>query len=236
MTAKPDTKHRLKLVLAEAALETVPREIWGHPAVYKHARRRGKPPASILLDRSIHHQAMKRLPGAEKRGRPDIVHITLLEALGSPLNKEGLLEVYLHTLNDYVIFIDSSTRLPRNYNRFVGLIEQLFDEGQVPPEGKPLLWIRPMTLQRLLQEIGATYVILLAEDGERRRLRDVAEEALQHAPATAVVVGAFPHSDFSEETRRLATRVYSIYRGEPLETWTVVSHLLAVTADMLNII
>ncbi|KSW11676.1 16S rRNA methyltransferase [Pyrodictium occultum] len=229
-------KPRVKLVLAEAALETVPREIWGHPAVYKSARRRGKPPSSILLDRSIHHQAMKKLPGAEKRGRPDIVHFSLLEALSSPLNREGLLEVYVHTLNDYVVFVDPSTRLPRNYNRFTGLMEQLLELGRVPPKGKPLLWLKPMKLERLLEEVGASYVILLSEDGEPRRLREVAEEALEKAPRAAVVVGAFPHGDFTEETKRLATRIYSIYRGKPLDTWTVVSHFLALAADMLNLI
>lgn len=230
------TQHKLKLILAEAALETVPREIWGHPAVYKHARRRGKPPSSILLDRSIHHHAMKRLPNAEKRGRPDIVHVALLEALSSPLNKEGLLEVYIHTLNDYVIFVDPSTRIPRNYNRFTGLMEQLFQEGQVPPQGRPLLWIKPMTLKRLLEEINASYVILLAEDGETKRVREIAAEALENAPNAAIIVGAFPHGDFTPETKELATRVYSIYQGNPLETWTVVSHFLALAADMLNLI
>jgi len=179
---------------------------------------------------------MKKLPDAEKRGRPDIVHVALLEALSSPLNKEGLLEVYIHTLNDYVIFIDPSTRIPRNYNRFTGLVEQLFEEGQVPPEGKPLLWIKPMTLRRLLEEIDATHVILLAEDGEHKRVRDIVVEAVESGLATAVIVGAFPHGDFTPETRRLATRVYSIYHGKPLETWTVVSHFLAVAADMLNLI
>lgn len=230
------TQHNLKLILAEAALETVPREIWGHPAVYRHARRRGKPPGSILLDRSVHHHAMRKLPNAEKRGRPDIVHVALLEALSSPLNREGLLEVYIHTLNDYVIFVDPSTRIPRNYNRFTGLIEQLFQEGQVPPQGKPLLWIKSMTLKRLLEEINASYVILLAEDGETKRVREIVAETLENAPNTAIIVGAFPHGDFTSETKELATRIYSIYHGNPLETWTVVSHFLALAADMLNLI
>ena len=153
-------RPRIKLVLAEAALETVPREIWGHPAVYKTAKRRGKTPASILLDRSLHHQAMKNLPEAEKRGRPDIVHVSLLEALSSPLNREGLLETYVHTIGDYAIFINPETRLPRNYNRFVGLIEQLFEIGRVPPEGEPLLTLKPMSLRVLLEQIKPTRIIL----------------------------------------------------------------------------
>jgi len=112
---------RLKIILLESALETVPHEIWRHPAVVKNARRRGKKPGETLLDVSLHYHAMKNLKDREKRGRPDIVHTTLLELLESPLNKEGHLEVYVHTYQGHVIFIDPSTRIPRNYNRFGAL-------------------------------------------------------------------------------------------------------------------
>jgi len=109
----------LILVLAESAVETVPESLWTHRSVQKHAKLRRKPPRSVLLDRSYHHAAMKGLEHSEKRGRPDIVHFALLEALGSPLNREGLLEVYVHTIDDNVITVDPETRLPRNCNRFV---------------------------------------------------------------------------------------------------------------------
>ena len=66
----------------------------------------------------------------EKRGRPDIVHFTLLEALGSPLNLEGLLKIYVHTYSGYVIDVRPEVRLPRDCNRFSGLMEQLFQEGK----------------------------------------------------------------------------------------------------------
>ncbi|MEM4586704.1 MAG: 16S rRNA methyltransferase, partial [Desulfurococcaceae archaeon] len=117
---------KLHIALVESALETVPKEIIDHPAVVKNARRRGKKPWEVLLDVSLHYHAMKNLKDWFKRGRPDIVHVTLLEALESPLNRSGLLEIYIHTYGDYVLFIDPETRIPRNYNRFVGLIEQVF--------------------------------------------------------------------------------------------------------------
>ncbi|MEM4363521.1 MAG: hypothetical protein QXT90_05715, partial [Candidatus Caldarchaeum sp.] len=87
--------ERLFLLLVEAAVETVPEEIQNHPAVLKDAGRRGKKPSQVLLDRSYHHWAMKTLKDGQKRGRPDIVHFSLLEALGSPLNMKGLLETYV---------------------------------------------------------------------------------------------------------------------------------------------
>jgi rRNA small subunit pseudouridine methyltransferase Nep1 len=227
---------KLTLILAESALETVPREIWGHPAVYKSARKRGKPPSQILLDRSLHHQAMKNLPKAEKRGRPDIVHISLLEALGSPLNREGMLETYVHTIGDYVIIINPETRLPRNYNRFVGLIEQLFEVGRVPPESQtPLLTLKPMSLAKLIEQLNPTRTILMVEDGKPVRLKELAEEIVRE-DKPAVIIGGFPHGDFEAETRMLADVQYSIYGGKPLETWTVVSHIVAAVGMELGIV
>lgn len=157
----------LHLIIAEAALETIPREIWKHPAVRKYAKKRGKPPSLLLLDLSFHYSAAKKLPDIQKRGRPDITHIALLEALGSPLNRAGMLRVYVHTYNDYVIKIDPSTRLPRNYLRFTGLIEQLFETRKVPPESeKPLLILEQMSIRDLIGEIAPTKVILMSEKGK----------------------------------------------------------------------
>jgi len=76
---------------------------------------------------------MRTLTNASKRRRPDIAHFTVLEALGSPLNKEGVLRTYMHTLDDRVITVSPKIRLPRNYDRFVGLIEQLFQKDRIPP-------------------------------------------------------------------------------------------------------
>ena len=81
----------LNLILVEAALELVPKRILRHPSVRRNAKRRGKPPEETLLNRSIHHSAMSRLENSEKRGRPDIANVCLLETQGSPLNKLGKL-------------------------------------------------------------------------------------------------------------------------------------------------
>jgi len=214
----------LILILAETALETVPRSLWNHPAVKRHSKRRGKPPEFILLDRSYHHSAMKKLEESEKRGRPDIVHFALLEALGSPLNKEKLLQVYVHTLNDYVITVNPEARLPRNYNRFVGLLEQLFELGKVPSRGQPLLKLEPETLPQLLHEIESDYVMAFSRKGSP----DILEKAIFRLPAKkrpAAIIGGFPHGHFSETTTKLTSEVVSI-DPEMLETWTLTSRII----------
>lgn len=57
----------VKVVIAEASLELVPREICDHAAVVKSARLKNKKPTEILLDKSIHYHAMKNLPDSSKR-------------------------------------------------------------------------------------------------------------------------------------------------------------------------
>lgn len=200
----------------------------------KNARRRGKKPSEVLLDVSIHRAAMSGLDRRWKRGRPDIVHVSLLMALGSPLNLEGLLEVYVHTINDYVIFVRPDVRIPRDYRRFIGLMEQLLVEGAVPPGSpEPLMYVKTLGLRGLMKRIGASRAILLSESGERVKLSQLAREAL--GEDTVVIIGGFPHGDFERETYDLADAVYSIY-PKPLETWIVVSRVIEACERVLGLI
>lgn len=58
--------------------------------------------------------------------RPDIVHQSLLMLFDSPLNRAGLLQVYVHTSNNVLIEINPQTRIPRTFKRFGGLMGKLF--------------------------------------------------------------------------------------------------------------
>jgi rRNA small subunit pseudouridine methyltransferase Nep1 len=214
----------LILILAESALETVPKGLWGHPAIRRHSKRRGKPPGLVLLDRSYHHSAMKKLRESEKRGRPDIVHFALLEVLGSPLNKERLLQVYVHTNNDCVVTVNSEARLPRNYDRFVGLLEQLFELGRVPSVEQTLLKLERKTLSQLLEETKTDYVMAFSRKGSPETLEKTISRLLAKQ-RPAVIIGGFPHGHFSETTIRLADEVVCI-DSDMLETWTLTSRVI----------
>ncbi|MEM1537542.1 MAG: 16S rRNA methyltransferase [Candidatus Nezhaarchaeales archaeon] len=214
----------LTLIIAEAALELVPPTLWKYAAVRRSAERRGKPPSEILLDRSLHHVAMRLLSKNEKRGRPDIVHFNLLLALSSPLNKQGLLKVFIHTFNDKVITVDPHVRIPRNYNRFVGLMEQLLLKGRVPPEGEPLLTVKNQTLRELINDINPSSVTILREKGTLTTPWRLADE-LSNQRTPAIIVGGFPRGDFEEENLKIEAASASIY-PQPLDSWTVVSVIL----------
>ncbi len=222
------------VLLIESSLELVPPEIAGHPSVIRNAGRRGKKPTEVLLDVSLHYHAMRKLRNRGKRGRPDIVHVTLLELLSSPLNLEGRLRLLIHTVNDYVIEVSPETRIPRNYNRFVGLMEQLLTAGRVPPNSEePLMKARPSTLTSLLKELGADGIILLSEGGVRVSPRDICRKAVELE--VPIAIGCFPHGDFSEEAREAALETYSIY-GRTLDTWVVASRIASGCEELFGII
>jgi len=223
----------LFLILAESALETIPPKVWRHPLIVKHSKKRGVHPSSIILDRSYHHKVMGLLDCPEKRGRPDIVHFALLEALGSPLNREGLLKVYVHTISDKVINIRSDTRLPRNYNRFVGLMEQLFEVGSVPPGEEPLLWIEDKDLKSLIEEISPSKVVGFSLEGAPSTIRDLIG-GLKNLENPAVIIGGFPHGSFNEETKSLFDEVYSVDR-EVLDASIIVSRVIYEYENLLSI-
>lgn len=222
------------MILAEASLEPVPDDIRDHPAVRKSARRRGKDPSELILDRSLHHFAMKGLPNAEKRGRPDIVHMALLEALGSPLNREGLLSIHVHTIGDMIIDVNPSVRLPRNYNRFLGLMEQLFANGSITTaSGEELLRIRPGRMRDLIGALNPSRVLAFTRAGPPRTIKDcVGELMAQDRPAA--VIGGFPHGGFSEETLGLADALARIDR-ESLDASIVVSRLIYEFEEALGL-
>ena len=54
--------------------------------------------------------------------RPDITHQCLLTLLDSPLNKAGLLQVYIHTAKGVLIEVNPTVRIPRTFKRFSGLM------------------------------------------------------------------------------------------------------------------
>jgi rRNA small subunit pseudouridine methyltransferase Nep1 len=215
----------LTLVLAEAELEPIPEAIRDHPAVRARARSRGRRAGRTLLDSSYHHSAMRGLEGAERRGRPDIVHQALLLAQDAPLNRLGLLRTFVHTRGDLVVLVDPTMRPPRNYDRFVGLVEQLLREGEVGAGegigGRPLMRLERSTLGGLLEGLG-TWNVALWEGGEA--VDPVAFLSSRLGTDVALVVGAFPHGDFLGGTDWADARVS--LGPEPLTAPTVVARMV----------
>ncbi|CAO3634496.1 unnamed protein product [Cunninghamella echinulata] len=71
-------------------------------------------------------KARRLITGRETyEARPDITHQCLLTLLDSPLNKAGLLQVFIHTQKNVLIEVNPHIRIPRTFKRFAGLMVQL---------------------------------------------------------------------------------------------------------------
>ncbi len=225
----------LVLVLVDSELELVPREFVSHPAVVQNARKRKKKPGQVLLESTYHHSLFKDPEEKSRRGRPDIVHQFLLLGLDSIINQEGALRLYVHTRNDELIIVDPQTRLPKSYNRYSGLFEELFRSGAVPAGRSPLIRLEGglgmkdglKRIESMLPPVeGGQVVVLFHPDGERKETIELFSELREKGWGRIIcLVGGFSGGDFRSPIRDVADRTVSLHGGE-LKVWTVVSEIL----------
>jgi len=212
----------LSLVIAESALEIVPLELQRHNSVIASARRLNKKPSEILLDISWHFAAMKGIENEIKRGRPDLVHFSLLEACSIPLYFENKLNVFVHTIDDKVISIGQNVRLPKSYHRFVGLVEKLYAIGKIEESSNVLLNIEKMSFDNLIKKINPKQIIALSSKGTKSTFQKVAEEI---GNDTCLIIGGFSKGQISSKNQDIIDRTVSVYK-DPLEAHIIISRVL----------
>jgi rRNA small subunit pseudouridine methyltransferase Nep1 len=212
----------LSLIIAEASLELVPKELWRHNAVTSYCRRVSKRPSEVLLDNSWHFGAMKGLQNEIKRGRPDIVHFCLLEACTIPLYDDDEIQVFVHTLHDKVIEVGRRVRMPKSYHRFAGIIEKLFAEKKITNEDQTLFALKDMTFSELVDRIKPDKVIGLSPHGQKSSYYDAAS---RFTDKSCLVVGGFPKGDFEDSTKKRIDTFLSVEKRS-LEAHVVVARTL----------
>ena len=210
------------MILAESALELVPKELQNHNSVLAYSKKNGKKPSEVILDVSWHFAAMKGIKNEIKRGRPDLIHFCLLECCTIPLYFEKKIHVYVHTIDDKVIFVGDNVRLPKSYHRFIGLIEKLYSEGKIEQNGKKLLEIKDITFADLVDEIDAKKIIGLSSKGQIRSYDKIAQSIEKDS---CIVVGGFSKGHFSDMILKKIDDLVSVDRN-PLEAHVVISRLL----------
>ena len=133
---------------ANSALEVAP------PSSYKH-KMNPTPKVIVLLDQATletvknrqgvyellncddHRELCRRKLNKDPNDyRPDILHQELLALMDSPLNKAGLLQVYISTQKKVLIHVHPACRIPRTYKRFAGLIVQLLHKLKIKAAGE----------------------------------------------------------------------------------------------------
>jgi rRNA small subunit pseudouridine methyltransferase Nep1 len=230
----------LHIILLDCAIELIPSELSSLKPIQKQASRRGKKPSELLLDQTHHGQSMTKLAQSERRGRPDITYLSLMSILETPLCKEGFLTVHLQLQDGRIVEVNPEVRLPRNYDRFVGLIEQLLQHGKVPPQGNPLLQIHEISLEDLFARLKAgsqsTKSILAIEDGQKTTC-EMLRNLLPQDSAVPVIfgVGAFPHGEMPKETISIFEAHIELDR-EVMMAWHVCAEVLWVYSQKVGVI
>lgn len=129
--------RRLYVILEQACLETYRISAGGSSS--KGKSRRGEGDVKYTLLNCDDHQGILAKTGRDiADARPDITHQVcypdttqlslmelfqcLLTLLDSPLNKAGLLQVYVHTAKGVLIEVNPHVRIPRTFKRFSGLM------------------------------------------------------------------------------------------------------------------
>lgn len=117
---KPLKQPKLIVVLERACLET---------------GKVGK--EHVLLNADDHGGFLKKHGRDPADARPDILHQCMLILLDSPLNKAGLLKLYVRTEKGVLIDVSPQIRIPRTFKRFCGLMQQLLHKLSIRASNGP---------------------------------------------------------------------------------------------------
>jgi rRNA small subunit pseudouridine methyltransferase Nep1 len=153
------TQRRLYVILEQACLEAY--RISGNAGKVGRNGREGEVKYTLL--NCDDHQGILAKTGRDiADARPDITHQVcffdyleeccgielivsafqcLLTLLDSPLNKAGLLQVYIHTAKGVLIEVNPHVRIPRTFKRFSGLMGEP-DQHHLA-RGPPFLTLNP---------------------------------------------------------------------------------------------
>jgi len=212
----------LTIILAESSLELIPNQMYNHPSVISYSKKFKKQISCTLLDNSWHFGAMKGLDNEIKRGRPDIIHLTLLSLCTSPAFYQNKIKVFVHTMNDEIISINNKTHLPKSYHRFQGLIEKLFLTKKIESEDEILMEMESSTLSQLISKIKPIQVIGFTTKGKKTTFEKLIKTIEENS---CVLIGGFQKGHFSKETEKIIEQSFSIHDSS-LEAHLVASRLV----------
>jgi rRNA small subunit pseudouridine methyltransferase Nep1 len=205
----------LRLIIADAELQLIPEKMWKDHAIRNIAEKNHKKPGEMLLDSNYMHTSIEKYyPGeSNRRGRPDIVYLFLEMATESILNKNRGLDIFIHTRDNFIMHINGETNLPRSYNRFQGLIEDLFRKKSIEYNGTDLLSMKEGKLIPFLNGLDGKTVVL-SPDGKESRLSGIIDNENLN-----VIIGGFSQGDYISD-------VYSNFNAyrifdEELTIWSV---------------
>ncbi len=197
----------MRILISESEIELIPPKI---KSIIQ--KRLGNNPRTLwvtheILDSNYHHSFMKNIEERDRRGRPDILYITLHTLLSSRQFINNQIEVYFGTRDNKYFKIMPGTRIPRSYNRFCGILQKLL-------EGKRNPWIIKTPYQEIIKDHR---IILFDENGNK------SIEEYNPYKNDLIIIGGFPRGGFrGSYNPKLTIRI----GDSELDTWAVASEIL----------
>ncbi|KAG9292247.1 hypothetical protein G9A89_023967 [Geosiphon pyriformis] len=145
-----------------------------------------------LLNCDDHRGILQKLGRNPSDSRPDITHQCLMQLLDTPLNKAGLLQIYVHTAKGVLIEVNPHVRIPRTFKRFSGLMVQLLHKlsvSSIRGSEKLLRVIKNPVTQYLPTKCKK---LTLSFDAKTVRLRDYLP-TIPSDHSICVAIGAMAH-------------------------------------------
>ncbi|NP_001396710.1 ribosomal RNA small subunit methyltransferase NEP1 isoform 2 [Mus musculus] len=121
---------------------------------------------------------------------------SLLMLMDSPLNRAGLLQVYIHTQKNVLIEVNPQTRIPRTFDRFCGLMVQLLHKLSVRAADGP-----QKLLKVIKNPVSDHFPVGCMKIGTSFSVEDISDirELVPSSDPVVFVVGAFAHGKVSVE-------------------------------------
>lgn len=199
------SQRKLYVILEQACLEVYKVSGSSEKSISRprdgiRGRRRDGGEAKYTLLNCDDHQGILAKTGRDiADARPDITHQCLLTLLDSPLNKAGLLQVYIHTARGVLIEVNPHVRIPRTFKRFSGLMVQLLHKLSIRGVNGPEKLLKVIKNPVVDHLPSNTIKITLSGDAPTQRL----SKYLPTVPTThnlAVFVGAMARGrdDFAD--------------------------------------
>jgi rRNA small subunit pseudouridine methyltransferase Nep1 len=115
--------------------------------------------------------------------------------MDSPLNKAGLLQVYIRTRNNILIEVNPKCRIPRTYNRFEGLFSVLLKKLSIRAKdsSEVLLRVVKNPVTNYLPE--GSYIISFNEKSRLVNKDEFAYNCTKSFQHNVVVIGAISKGD-----------------------------------------
>lgn len=152
-----------------------------------------------IINGDDHIKIIKNMKRSPEDFRPDITHQCLLSLFDSPLNKVGLLQVFIRTVNNILIEINPKTRIPRTYKRFSGLFAQLLIKNKIKASDSNDILLKVVNgtiKEHIKKEIP---IIFLTEKGRLVDIDSYAESLTKSDNKNVcVVIGANAKGDINK--------------------------------------